>query len=152
LHGHEIAIGRRFGAVFDHGEDFLTGMSTYCEKVGLRQGLIPMFLGAFAEVNFVGTCERVEDEAAPMWRSAYLQNVEVVGCGTIAYDEGTGDLVPHVHLSLGVRSRSAAAHTSHLLSARVQFIVEMVIVEVTSPRMIRKVSPDIFGLSLLSFQ
>jgi predicted DNA-binding protein with PD1-like motif len=111
-----------------------------------------MFLGAFREVNFVGTCERIEDEAAPMWRSAYLQNVEVIGCGTIAYDEATDALVPHVHLSIGIRGSSALAHTSHLLSAQVQFIIEMMIVEVTSPRMLRKVSPDVFGLSLLSFQ
>ena len=91
-----------------------------------------MFLAAFAEADIVGTCDRLDDPAAPVWSKVHLANAEALGCGTIAYDEREGRIVPHVHTTLGLKEHSATGYTSHLLAARVQFLVEMIMVEVTS--------------------
>jgi hypothetical protein len=46
---------------------------------------------------------------------------------------------------------SATWHTSHLLEARVQFLVEMFLVEVLSPTMTRPVNPQLYNVPLLTF-
>lgn len=59
----------------------------------------------------------------------HLTNAEAFGCGTIAYDEEAERIVPHIHTTLCLKERSATGYTSHLLAARVQFLVEMILVE-----------------------
>ena len=86
-----------------------------------------------------------------MWSKVYLENVEAVGCGTIAYNPEKDEISPHVHVSVGMKSKSASACTSHLLSARVIFLVEMMIIEVESPEMRRVVNPNLFDIALLKF-
>ena len=110
-----------------------------------------MFLAAFAEANIVGTCDRLDDPAAPVWSKVHLANAEALGCGTIAYDEREGRIVPHVHTTLGLKEHSATGYTSHLLAARVQFLVEMIMVEVTSPAMTRPPNPGLYDVPLLTF-
>ncbi len=110
-----------------------------------------MFLAAFAEAGIVGTCDRLDDPAAPVWSKVHLANAEALGCGTIAYDEREGRIVPHVHTTLGLKEHSATGYTSHLLAARVQFLVEMIMVEVTSPAMTRPPNPGLYDVPLLTF-
>lgn len=83
-----------------------------------------MFLAAFAEADVVGACDKLDDPAAPVWSKVHLTNAEALGCGTIAYDEQAGRIVPHIHTTLGLKERSATGYTSHLLAAQVQFLVE----------------------------
>lgn len=148
----ELAIGRTFAVTFDHGDDFFTALADFCAGHGVRQGYIPMFLAGFAEARVVGTCEQLDDPGAPVWSAVHLTNAEAFGCGTIARDgETAGGIVPHVHTSLGLKQRSADAHTSHLLSARIQFLTEMLIVEVVAPQMRRPRNPDLYDVPLLTF-
>lgn len=146
-----LTQGRTFGVVFDRGEDFLTALAEFCEAEGVRQGYIPMFLGAFSSMELVGTCERLEDLAAPVWRGAHVRNVEAVGCGTLAYDPEAGRVLPHVHASAGLKEHSAQAHTSHLLGATVHFVAELLVVEVLDPPMRRPPKPDMYDVPLLEF-
>lgn len=148
---NELTLGRTFGIAFDHGEDFFAVLMAFCEANGIRQGYIPMFLAGFAEAEIVGTCEKVSDPDAPVWSKVHLENVEAIGCGTLAYDPGTEQVLPHVHTSLGLKHRSATGHTSHLLSARVQFLVEMMLVEVMTPDMRRVPNHALYDVPLLSF-
>jgi hypothetical protein len=87
----------------------------------IRQGYIPMFLAAFAAADIVGTCDKLDNPAAPVWSKVHLTNAEALGCGTIAYDQQAGRILPHVHVTLGLKERAADGYTSHLLDARVQF-------------------------------
>ena len=80
-----------------------------------------------------------------------MTGVEAMGCGTLAYDAETDSVLPHIHTSLGEKARSATGHTSHLLSARVQFLVEMLVVEVTAPVMTRPKNPNLYDVPLLTF-
>jgi hypothetical protein len=66
-------------------------------------------------------------------------------------DPKRDEIVPHIHTTLGEKARSATGHTSHLLGARVQFLVEMLVVEVLSPTMTRPVNPDLYNVPLLTF-
>jgi hypothetical protein len=106
---------------------------------------------AFAEADIVGACDKLDDPAAPVWSKVHLTNAEALGCGTIAYDDQAGRIVPHVHTTLGLKERSAAGYTSHLLAARVQFLVEVVIVEVTAPSMTRPPDPSLYDVPRLVF-
>lgn len=151
MRSHELTTGRTFGLVFDHGDDFFDTLTTFCTANNVRQGYIPMFIAAFAEAEIVGTCEKLADPGAPVWSKVHLTNVEALGCGTLAHDAEAGRVFPHIHTSLGLKERSALGHTSHLLSARVQFIVEMLLVEITSPTMLRTREPALYDVPLLSF-
>ncbi|MFG2716891.1 PCC domain-containing protein [Streptomyces sp. NPDC048416] len=71
---HELTGGRTFGITFDHEEDFFEALSTFCRDNGLRQGYIPSFIGAFAEAEIVGACEKLADPDAPVWAKTYVTN------------------------------------------------------------------------------
>lgn len=148
----ELKIGRTFGIRFEHGKDFMAELEQFCRVNNVKQGYVPFFSGDFSEINIVGTCSKVEHPEAPMLNSpAYFENVETFGCGTIAYDKETGTILPHFHISIGSRLNSATAHTSHFISGKVQFLIEMMLVEVLSPSMERILDENVFNLRLLSF-
>jgi predicted DNA-binding protein with PD1-like motif len=151
MRSSELTTGRTFGVVFDLGEDFFTSLADFCKLNEVRQGYIPMFLAAFAEAEIVGSCEKVADPDAPVWSKVHVSNVEAIGCGTIAQDPDTGEILPHVHTSLGLKERSAIGHTSHLLSAKVQFVTELLVVEVVTPHMFRPRQPGMYDVPLLTF-
>jgi predicted DNA-binding protein with PD1-like motif len=148
----ELIAGRTFAARFDAGESFFPGLESLCREHGIRCGYIPMFLAAFAEADIVGACDKLDDPAAPVWSKVHLANAEALGCGTIAWDEHEGRIVPHIHTTLGLKEHSATGYTSHLLAARVQFLVEMIIVEVTAPEMTRPPDPGLYDVPLLTFR
>lgn len=152
MQAHRLTTGRTFGVTFDHGDDFMTALADFCQEQKIRQGYIPMFLAGFAEAEIVGTCEKLENPSAPVWSKVYLTNAEAMGCGTIAADSETNCVMLHIHTSLGLKERSAAGYTSHLLSARVQFLTEMLVVEVTAPTMARYRDPHLYGVPLLTFE
>ncbi len=133
MRGSELATGRTFAARFGAGESFFPALDELCREHGIRRGYIPMFPAAFAEADTVGTCDKLDDPAAPVWSKAHLANAEALGCGTIAWDEQEGRVLPHAHTTLGLKEHSATGYTSHLLAARVQFLVEIIVVEVTPP-------------------
>ena len=139
MHSHELMTGRTFGARFDPGESFFPELEDFCRKEGIRHGYVPMFLAAFAEADVVGSCDKLADPEAPVWSNVHLTNAEAFGCGTIAYDEEAERIVPHIHTTLGLKEHSATGYTSLLLllllllAAGVQFLVEMILVEVTAP-------------------
>jgi hypothetical protein len=95
--------------------------------------------------------DRLADPSAPVWSKVHLANAEALGCGTIAYDERDGRIVPHIHTSLGLKEHSATGYTSHLLAARIQFLVEMIVVEVITPDMTCPPNPELYDVPLLTF-
>jgi len=146
----ELKAGRTFAVAFEHGDDFMPSLARFCRDNGVRQGYIPMFLAGFAEADIVGTCEKLDNPEAPVWSKVHVTNVEALGCGTIARDDADG-ILPHIHTSVGLKEHSATAHTSHLLNATVQFLTEMIIVEVDAPEMTRHPDHGLYDVPLLSF-
>jgi len=151
VRGSELTRGRIFGVAFDDGEDFFAALAEFCRTHGIRQGFVPVFIAGFATVEVVGTCVKVDDPRAPVTTGVHLTNVEALGGGTIAYDEANEAIRPHIHVSVGLKQHSATAHTSHLLSAEVQILTEMMIIEITEPPMWRRVDPDLYGVPQLRF-
>jgi predicted DNA-binding protein with PD1-like motif len=151
LYAAELTMGRTFAVRFDHGEDFFTALSDFCTANEVRQAYIPMFIAGLRDVEFVGTCAKVEDPEAPVWASVQLERVEALGGGTLALDSATGNVLPHIHVSVGLKQHSAMAHTSHLLSASVQFLTEMFLVEVAAPAMTRVPLEGLYGVPQLRF-
>jgi predicted DNA-binding protein with PD1-like motif len=149
---HELKTGRFFGLNFDHGEDFFPTLGKFCHDNEIRQGYIPMFLAAFAETEIAGTCGKVEDPDAPVRTPVYLEKVEAVGCGTFSYDPDKDEIVPHVHVTVGLKQLAAAAFSSHLMSAKVQYLTEMLIMEVAGPEMRRPINTDLYDVPLLTFE
>lgn len=147
----ELTVGRTFVVTFEHGKDFFAELREFCVANHLQQGYIPFFIAGMSEVELVGTCEKVEDPSAPIWSKVYLENVEAFGAGTLALDEETGLISPHIHVSIGQKTNSALSRMSHLLSANVLFLTEMVVVEVLNPRFRRLNNPALYNIGLLSF-
>ncbi|MEU6815848.1 DUF296 domain-containing protein [Streptomyces sp. NPDC046860] len=144
-------VGRTFGVTFDHGEDFFEALAIFCRDNGVCQGYVPLFIGAFVEDEIVGACEKLADLDAPVWAKTSVTNVEAFGAGTLAHDPANGEILPHIHVSAGLKAQSADGTTSHLLSAKVQLLSELLIVEVTSPTMTRPRNPDLYDVPLLTF-
>ncbi|MBX7267544.1 DUF296 domain-containing protein [Micromonospora sp. Llam7] len=151
MRSQEVVLSRTFAVAFDHGEDFFVALEEFCRTNGVRQGFVPVFIAGFAEVEIVGTCGKLEDPQAPVWSAVHLTNVEALGGGTIAYDETENRIQPHIHVSVGLKEHSATGHTSHLLSAKVQFLTEMLIVEASAPAMSRERNPALYDVPLLRF-
>jgi predicted DNA-binding protein with PD1-like motif len=146
----ELKAGRTFGVTFQHGDDFMASLAGFCRENDVRQGYIPMFIAGFAEADLVGTCEKLEDPQAPVWTKVHVTNVEALGCGTIARDDADG-ILPHIHVAVGLKEHSATAHASHLLSAKVQFLTEMLVVEILAPDMTRPKDRSLYDVPLLTF-
>ena len=134
----ELSMGRVFGLSLETGDELVSSLLTFCSERGVRQGYVPMFIAGLREAKLVGTCERIEDPTAPVWDSVHLENVEAIGCGTLATIPETGELTAHIHVSVGLKGHSATAYTSHLLSAQVLFLTEFFITEVSAPAMARR--------------
>ena len=152
MRSRELTLGRSFAVVFDHGDDFFTALTDFCQQNGVRQGYIPGFIAGFSEVQIVGTCDKLEDPNAPVWSKVHLTNVEALGGGTLAYDAVNDQVAPHIHVTVGLKEHGATGHTSHLLGATVQFLTEMLIIEVAAPRMHRVRQPDLYDVPLLLFE
>lgn len=151
MRSHDLTPGRMIGVTFDHGEDFFTALSDACRINGIRHGYIPVFIAGFSSVEIVGTCQRLDNPQAPLWDRVHLSNVEALGGGTIAYDEAEDRILPHIHVSVGLKEHSATGHTSHLLAATVQFLTEMLVTEVAAPTMRRVPDPTMYDVPLLQF-
>ncbi|BCJ55880.1 hypothetical protein Asp14428_73550 [Actinoplanes sp. NBRC 14428] len=151
MHSSEVTIGRTVAVVLEHGDDFYTALAQACADNGIRQGYIPMFIAGLAAADLVGTCEQLEDPQAPVWSKVHLTNVEALGGGTLAWDDTTDSIAPHIHVAVGLKAHSATGHTSHLLSATVQFLTEMIIVEVIDPPLHRQRNANLYDVPLLTF-
>jgi len=151
MRSRQLTLGRTFGVVFDHGEDFLSALAEFCTVNEVRQGYVPGFLGAFSSVDLVATCEAPADPVAPVWSRMQLEYVEAIGSATLATDPDTGQVRPHVHLATGVKRYGATGYTSHLLGGTVQFVVELLVIEVLAPVMYRPNEPALYDIPILRF-
>jgi len=129
----------------------LPALAEFCRTRNLRQGFISSFIAGFSEIDIVGTCDRLDNPQAPVWSKVHLTNVEAFGGGTLAYNPETNDVLPHIHVAVGLKEHSATGYTSHLLTAKVQFLTEMLIIEVAQPTMRRIPQPDLYDVPLLKF-
>ncbi|MGX7829787.1 PPC domain-containing DNA-binding protein [Actinokineospora sp. 24-640] len=151
MRSHDLTLGRTFGVTFDHGEDFFTALAEFCRVNNVRSGYIPSFIAGFAEVDIVGTCDKLDDPTAPVWTKVHLTNVEAFGGGTLAHDPATDQVLPHIHVAVGLKEQAATGYTSHLLRAEVLFLTEMLVIEVANPTMRRERQPDLHDVPLLRF-
>ncbi|WP_329453351.1 DUF296 domain-containing protein (plasmid) [Streptomyces sp. NBC_01724] len=133
----ELTMGRTFALAFDDGDDFVSELTGFCAQMGIRQAIIPMFLGGFRRVGLVGTSGPLQDPEAPVWDERVLHTVEAVGAATLAWGPESNSLAPHIHVAVGRKDLEAVGSVSHLLWAEVQFIQEMFLQEVTFPRLMR---------------
>jgi hypothetical protein len=90
-------------------------------------------------------------DASPVWSTVELSNIEALGGGTTAWDDATGTISPHTHVTVGMKEHSATAHTSQLSAATVQFLTEMIIVEVVEPALNRRKQAELYDVPLLHF-
>jgi predicted DNA-binding protein with PD1-like motif len=151
----EVRSGRQFVLALDHGEDFLDGITKFCESRGIRSGYIPTFVGGFRSARLVGSCEPLADPEAPLWEEVTVETLEALGGGTLAWNLEKDCLAPHIHVAAGIKGASADGRVSHLLGAKVQFISEIAIVEVVTdtagPALTRRRDPNLYDVPLLGF-
>ncbi|MFD1714298.1 PPC domain-containing DNA-binding protein [Amnibacterium flavum] len=141
----ELSIGRRFLVVLQPGDEVLEGVREFCRQHQVGQAYLSSFLGAYTTATLIGTADPIEDEDAPLPKSVTFRNLEGVGSGTIVTVD---DLpVPHIHVALGEKGDRAAAYAGHLLAATVQYVTEIVVEEVLSPRLTKRADPAARGLA-----
>ncbi|WP_412181049.1 PPC domain-containing DNA-binding protein [Streptomyces microflavus] len=146
----QITVGRKFAVVFEHDEDFFEALDRFCRESGVRAGYLT-FIGGFSHARLVGTCEPLEHPERPLWEEVEVENLEVLGNGTLAWDPEEERVAPHIHLSAGLKADSADGRTSHLQGGTVQFLAEVVIEEWSAPEVTRVRNPDLYDVPLLRF-
>ncbi|WP_030570335.1 PPC domain-containing DNA-binding protein [Streptomyces aureocirculatus] len=140
----ELTMGRTFALIFHDGDDFLSELDRFCREAGIRQAIIPTFLGGFRKVGLVGTQGPLQNPDRPVWEETVLETVEALGAGTLARKPDDDDSVSlHIHVAVGRKDAHAAGSVSHLKWAEVQFIQEMYLQEVISPHLRRPVCDDV---------
>ncbi|KAB7835493.1 PPC domain-containing DNA-binding protein [Streptomyces mobaraensis] len=147
----QIARGREFVLAIDHGEDFMASLVKFCTENEVRSGYIPTFIGGFRHARLVGTCGAMDNPQAPLWEAVEFANLEALGGGTLAWDTEHDRPAPHIHVSAGAKEASADGRTSHLLAAEVQFISELIIIEITGPTLTRPRMASLHDVPLLTF-
>lgn len=151
----QVHTGRQFMLALDHGEDLLEGLTQFCTDRGIRAGYIPTFVGGLRSARLVGSCEPLADPEAPLWEEIRVETLEALGGGTLAWDTEKDCLAPHIHVAAGIKGKSAEGRVSHLLGAKVQFICEIPIIEVTGdaegPALTRQRSAELYDVHLLGF-
>ncbi|GHH56791.1 PPC domain-containing DNA-binding protein [Streptomyces candidus] len=146
----EITVGRKFAAVFEHGEDFFEALDRFCRETDVRAGHLT-FIGGFSHARLVGTCEPLEHPERPLWDEIEVETLEVLGSGTLAWDPDEERVTPHIHVSAGLKADSADGRTSHLQGGTVQFLAEVVIEEWITPEVTRPRDPGMHDVPLLTF-
>lgn len=147
----EIHPGRQFALLLEPGEDVLSSLVDIARRTGIRQGYVPLFLGAFSVVEFIGTCRTVEDDDLPLNDSVEVSSTEGTGCASIAWDDSTQRPHVHLHAAVGLKRYAATAHAGHVVRAVTQYMCEVVIVEVGSPAWRRVPLPAAYGVPGLEF-
>jgi hypothetical protein len=130
----------------------MAALAGACDRYEVTQAFIPMFIAGFADAELVGTCNGLDKPEAPLWDTVRVEHVEALGGGTIARNAATGRLHPHIHTATGLKGDGAAGRTSHLVGARVQFLTELLLIEVLGPEMVRLPDSDLFDVPLLHFR
>lgn len=145
----EAVVGRTILVVLEPGDDVIGALVDACARFELQQGYIPVFSGAFRDLTIIGTDEPIEDEDAPLGDSIVVRNAEGFGSGTVA--QGSDGTAVHLHASVGAKGESSRATAGHVLAGTVQYPVEVVIVEVLSPALVRRPNPAARGIATLTW-
>jgi len=141
--------GRTVLAVLEPGDAVLEALGEACLRFGIENAAIPVFLGAFTELEFIGAEEPPLDEDAPMQSASLVRNCEGLGSGTVT--RGPEGPQVHLHASVGAKGDSARATAGHVLRGTVQYPTEVMITEILSPALSRQPNDRARGLATLVF-
>ena len=145
----EAMPGRTIIARLKPGEEIFGGIAKVMEKHDVKCGYIPVLLGGFKHAR-IRSMSRSENPDKPQTIDIELDEpLEYHGCGTIARGR---DGKPAIHIHVSAAKSHAAPVAGHLVSATVVLLTEIVIVEITSPALVRKLDPDCFEYEVLDFE
>jgi predicted DNA-binding protein with PD1-like motif len=146
----EVAVGRRFFVVLEPGDDIVAAIAEACELHGVRQAVVPVFLGAFSSVTLIGTRDTVADPDIPMPEKTTVEWSEGIGTATILPDE-TGVPVVHLHIAIGDKTDAALGYSGHVLAAVTHYTVELLLEELTDAELVRRPDDASHGLTTVRF-
>ncbi len=148
----ELTVGRRLAIALEPGDDVLTSLASACRAHGLSQAVVVTCSGAFRRVRLIATTgDGGPDPDEPLADHVDVTFVEGTGSGTVTTD-AAGELSVHLHAAVGVRTEAGAAYAGHVLEAEAQYVVEIVLDEVLSPRMSRVASEATRGVPAWTFE
>jgi len=140
--------GRTIIARLKPGQEIVAGITAILRDKKITAGYLPVIAGGFKKLTLV-SMKPGENKNLPVdIEKNYEEPLEYFGVGTIAEKEGGPSL--HVHLT-AARAENKSL-TGHLISGEIVLLTEIVIIEVTGVKMIRKKDPEIFDLPLLDFE
>ncbi|WNM23458.1 DNA-binding protein [Demequina capsici] len=146
-----LTVGRRLALALEPGDDVLASIAAACREHDISQGVIVTCSGAFRRVRLIATTGAPgPDPDEPLQDHVDVTFAEGIGSGTVVTD-GSGELSVHLHVAVGVRTQAGAAYAGHVLEAEAQYVVELVLDEVTSPRMTRTATEATRGVPAWDF-
>jgi len=148
VHSAPVTTDRRILVVLEPGDEVVTSIAAACSEHGVRQAVVPVFLGAFTSVTLIGSDEPVADPDLPLPHATTVEFVEGVGTATIATGED-GGLAVHLHAAVGVKGAGALARAGHVLAATTHYTAEVLIEEVSGPHLRRRADPRAHGIPTL---
>ncbi|QJU53804.1 PPC domain-containing DNA-binding protein [Herbiconiux sp. KACC 21604] len=142
--------GRTVIAVLEPGDSVLEALAAACSRFAIEGAVIPVFLGAFTELAFIGAEEPPLDEDEPMTSVSIVRNCEGLGSGTVT--AGPDGPQVHLHASVGAKGDRARATAGHVLRGTVQYPTEVVIIEILSPALSRRANDRARGIATLHIE
>ncbi len=144
-----IATGRRWMLVLEPGEEMLSSVTAWAERIGVTAATVDMFFGALRSVRLIATTEPVDDPEPPLPEEVEVAYLEGIGAGSIVTVDGHPRV--HLHVAAGAKAQGGVAYAGHVLSAETHYTMEMVVQEIVSPQLRLEPSAE-FGIGCVHFE
>jgi predicted DNA-binding protein with PD1-like motif len=146
-----VTAGRRILVVLEPGDEVLTSLAAACAEHGIRHAAVTTFLGAFTDVDLIGSSTPAVDPDLPMPDRTRVEHVEGTASGTVA-PGADGHPVVHLHAAVGVKDRAAAGVVGHVLAATTHYTAEVLVEELLlepGGEAVRRPDPRAHGIPTL---
>ena len=146
----ELKQGRTFGFTMQDGREFFEQLQEFCKENNVKQAYIPIIQGGLSSATITKHVKDCKFGDAPQFME--LKDVEVLtGSGTITFDEESGKISPHIHVSLAKMFQNQEGLGGCLKKGVVKYLIELLVIEIASPKMKRISKPEI-NANVLSFE
>ena len=130
------------------GDKVIESVNKILEENKIKAGYIPVIQGGFKNLRLISMTHGKNEDEPERVELTYREPLEYFGTGTIG--EAGGKPSIHVHLSAAQAGNKSL--TGHLVAGEVVLLTEIVIVEITGVKMIRKEDPEVYNFPLLYFE
>ncbi|MCC4908407.1 PPC domain-containing DNA-binding protein [Microbacterium sp. cx-59] len=144
----QATVGRRILIVLEPGDEVIGSLAEACRRHDVAQAVISTFSGALRTARIIASEVPAANPELPMPAAVTVAYTEGTGSGTVTRSVD-GEPVVHVHVALGEKDRAGRAIAGHLLEGETHYVIEVVLDEILTPHLTRRVHAGSSGIPIL---